>query len=233
MNEHLARLKAWLSVEAQHGGTATLTQSVPVRETFANKSPARLIRRLPCRAGHLPEPLHHLRRLLEARMGNRGKREFIQVLRLIEVFPETLVGAAALDAIRLGAISFDAVKQLVIAKIDHRPATAAADALIDHGLLRATYSSDGRERRRNGEKLEQAVNMALDEVMAILGFSLDPDDRTFSSILKANDRLSWALSSTRVDDRRFAAATSAHDIEMEKIISERLEAAKRQIERMR
>src|ERR1700730_6685105 len=70
----------------------------------------------------LPEPLQHLRRLLEARMGNRGKREFIQALRLIEVFPETLVAAAALDAIRLGAISFDAVKQLVIAKVEHRPA---------------------------------------------------------------------------------------------------------------
>ena len=42
-------------------------------------------------------------------MGNRGKREFIQALRLIEVFPETLT-AAALDAIRLGAISFEAVK---------------------------------------------------------------------------------------------------------------------------
>src|SRR4029077_5342117 len=69
-----------------------------------------------------PEPLQHLRRLLEARMGNRGKREFIQALRLIEVFPETLAGAAALDAIRLGAISFDAVKQLVIAKVEQRPA---------------------------------------------------------------------------------------------------------------
>ena len=55
-------------------------------------------------------------------MGNRGKREFIQVLRLIEVFSEAIVASAAFDAIRLGAISFDAVKQLVIAKIEHRPA---------------------------------------------------------------------------------------------------------------
>ena len=55
-------------------------------------------------------------------MGNRGKREFIQTLRLMEVFPETIVAAAALDAIRLGAISFDAVKQLIIAKIERRPA---------------------------------------------------------------------------------------------------------------
>jgi hypothetical protein len=37
-------------------------------------------------------------------MGNRGKREFIQVLRLMEVFPEAIVVAATTDAIRLGAI---------------------------------------------------------------------------------------------------------------------------------
>ena len=34
----------------------------------------------------LPEAFAPLRRLLEARMGKRGKREFIQVLRLIETF---------------------------------------------------------------------------------------------------------------------------------------------------
>ncbi|MFZ0507720.1 MAG: IS21 family transposase, partial [Methylocella sp.] len=75
----------------------------------------------------LPEPLQHLRRLLEARMGNRGKREFIQALRLMEVFPETLVAAAAPDAIHPGAISFDAVKQLVIAKVERRPARPGLD----------------------------------------------------------------------------------------------------------
>jgi hypothetical protein len=52
----------------------------------------------------LPEPLQYLRRLLEARMGNRGKREFIQVLRLKEVFPEPIVFAATTDAIGLGAL---------------------------------------------------------------------------------------------------------------------------------
>jgi hypothetical protein len=55
-------------------------------------------------------------------MGNRGKREFIQALRLMEVFPETIVAAAALDAIRLGAIGFDAVKQLVIGRPFPEPA---------------------------------------------------------------------------------------------------------------
>src|SRR5450631_799613 len=86
------------------------------------QKPGALDQAAPLQNWTLPEPLQHLRRLLEARMGNRGKREFIQALRLMEVFPETLVAAAALDAIRLGAISFDAVKQLVIAKIEHRPA---------------------------------------------------------------------------------------------------------------
>ena len=86
------------------------------------QKPGALDQAAPLQSWTLPEPLQHLRRLLEARMGNRGKREFIQVLRLMEVFPETIVAVAALDAIRLGAVSFDAVKHLVIAKIEHRPA---------------------------------------------------------------------------------------------------------------
>jgi hypothetical protein len=86
------------------------------------QKPGALDQAAPLQSWTLPEPLQHLRRLLEARMGNRGKREFIQALRLTEVFPEPVVAAAAMDAIRLGAISFDAVKQLVIAKIEHRPA---------------------------------------------------------------------------------------------------------------
>jgi hypothetical protein len=53
-------------------------------------------------------------------MANRGKREFIQVLRLLEVFPLQLVGAAVLDAIRLRAISFDAVKELVLGRVEKR-----------------------------------------------------------------------------------------------------------------
>ena len=87
------------------------------------QKPGALDQAAPLQGWALPEPLQHLRRLLEARMGNRGKREFIQVLRLMEVFPETIVATATTDAIRLGAISFDAVKQLVIAKVERRPAT--------------------------------------------------------------------------------------------------------------
>ena len=139
---------------------------------------------------------------------------------------------------------------------------AAADALINHGLLRATYSSDGRERTAKvrvreqivrvfavsksilawrgpsparfdeilaarhaatvqhaaaimpdhitgasdlGERLEQAVHMALNEVVAILGFSLNPDDRAFSSILKAKTTIlnSVLNAQVRIDETRF------------------------------
>ena len=40
---------------------------------------------------NLPEVFQHLRHLLEARMGNRGKREFIQVLRLMQAIPMAIV----------------------------------------------------------------------------------------------------------------------------------------------
>jgi hypothetical protein len=54
-------------------------------------------------------------------MGNRGKREFIQVLRLMEVFDPELVAQAVKDALRLGAPGFDAVKQLILCRIERRP----------------------------------------------------------------------------------------------------------------
>src|SRR6476660_103909 len=38
----------------------------------------------------LPEEFMRLRRLLEARMGKQGKREFVQVLRLMEVFRRSI-----------------------------------------------------------------------------------------------------------------------------------------------
>ena len=69
----------------------------------------------------LPEEFGILRRLLESRMGKRGKREFVQVLRLMENFKQEEVRDAVRDAIRLGALSFDAVKHLVLCRIEGRP----------------------------------------------------------------------------------------------------------------
>lgn len=55
-------------------------------------------------------------------MGNPGRREFIQVLRLMEDFHQHQVEEAVAQALKLGAISFDAVKMLLLARLENRPA---------------------------------------------------------------------------------------------------------------
>src|SRR6266487_531414 len=69
----------------------------------------------------LPEEFATLRRLLEARMGKPGKREFVQVLRLMETFRIEDVAAAVHDALERGAVGFDAIKHLVLCRIERRP----------------------------------------------------------------------------------------------------------------
>ena len=69
----------------------------------------------------LPEEFGILRRLLESRMGKRGKREFVQVLRVMENFRKEEVHSAVRDSLNLGAVSFDAVKHLVLCRIEGRP----------------------------------------------------------------------------------------------------------------
>ena len=75
----------------------------------------------PLSGWQLPEQFATMRRLLEARMGKKGKREFVQVLRLMEVFRIEDVTAGVRDAIARGAIGFDAVKHLVLCRIERRP----------------------------------------------------------------------------------------------------------------
>jgi Mu transposase, C-terminal domain len=75
----------------------------------------------PLAGWQLPEELVRLRRLLEARLGKPGKREYVQVLRLLEDFPLSDVAAAARQAVELGAIGFDAVKHLLLCRIEQRP----------------------------------------------------------------------------------------------------------------
>ena len=75
----------------------------------------------PLQGWDLPEEFATLRRLLESRMGRRGKREFVQVPRLMENFSQQEVHAAVRDALRLGALSFDAVKHLVLCRLEGRP----------------------------------------------------------------------------------------------------------------
>ena len=69
----------------------------------------------------LPECFTTLRRLLEARLNKHGSREYIQVLRLLETFSIKEVTCAIEDALLLSTISFDAVKHLLLCRIERRP----------------------------------------------------------------------------------------------------------------
>ena len=75
----------------------------------------------PLAGWELPEVFLILRRLMEARMGKKGKREFVQVLRLLETFWIVDVEAGIQSALERGTIGFDAVKHLVLCRIERRP----------------------------------------------------------------------------------------------------------------
>jgi transposase len=75
----------------------------------------------PLAGWELPECFARLRRLLEARLNKGGKREYVQVLRLLETFSLPEVEAAIGDALQLGTLGFDAVKHLLLCRIERRP----------------------------------------------------------------------------------------------------------------
>jgi transposase len=86
------------------------------------QKPNALDQAAPLAGWDLPEGFLQLRRLMEARLGKKGKREYVQTLRLLETFALGEVARAIDDALRLGAISFDAVKHLLLCRIEQRPA---------------------------------------------------------------------------------------------------------------
>lgn len=69
----------------------------------------------------LPPEFATLRRLMEARMIKAGRREYVQVLRLLETFGLDDLHAAVKRALQLGAVGFDAVKHLVLRHVEKRP----------------------------------------------------------------------------------------------------------------
>ena len=75
----------------------------------------------PLAGWQLPECFAQLRRLLEARLKKHGSREYVQVLRLMETFAINEVTHAIEDALKLGTISFDAVRHLLLCRIERRP----------------------------------------------------------------------------------------------------------------
>ena len=97
----------------------------------------------PLQGWDLPEEFGTLRRLLESRMGRRGKREYVQVLRLLETFSHQEVHTAIRDALRLGALSFDAVKHLVLCRLEGRPPRLDMDLYPYLPRVRVSTTSAG------------------------------------------------------------------------------------------
>jgi transposase len=75
----------------------------------------------PLAGWQLPECFVQLRRLLEARLKKHGSREYVQVLRLMETFDIAEATYAVEQALKLGTISFDAVRHLLLCRIERRP----------------------------------------------------------------------------------------------------------------
>ena len=59
--------------------------------------------------------------LIGGQRRRRGKREFVQVLKLMENFRKEEVHEAVGNALRLGTLSFDAIKHLLLSRIEGRP----------------------------------------------------------------------------------------------------------------
>ena len=80
-------------------------------------------------------------------MGKPGKREYVQVLRLLETFELDDVHRAVQDALRLGAIGFDAVKHLVLCRIERRPPRLDLDVYpyLPQARVRATSAGEYME----------------------------------------------------------------------------------------
>ena len=75
----------------------------------------------PLQGWDLPEEFATLRRLMEARMNRHGRREYVQVLRLLETFDLADLQVAVKQALHMGAIGFDAVKHLLLCRVERRP----------------------------------------------------------------------------------------------------------------
>lgn len=76
----------------------------------------------PLQNWELPKAFTILQRILERRSGTTGKREYVQVLRLLERFDIETVHAAVKDGLLRRAVSFDAIRHLVLCRVERRPA---------------------------------------------------------------------------------------------------------------
>lgn len=76
----------------------------------------------PLQGWELPKAFATLQWVLERRSAVAGKREYVQVLRLLERFDMEYVHGAIKDALLRRALSFDAIRHLVLCRVERRPA---------------------------------------------------------------------------------------------------------------
>ena len=103
------------------------------------RKPGALDQAAPLADWEMPEELQTLRRLMEARQARQGRREFVQVLRLLESFEVPVLCAAVRVALQKRAIAFDAIKHLVLCQVERRP--ARLDLSLYPYLPRATVQT--------------------------------------------------------------------------------------------
>jgi hypothetical protein len=136
--------------------TRALDQAAPLHPTDEDLSVG-----TPVLAGwQLPECFAQLRRLLEARLRKHGSREYVQVLRLMETFAIHEVTHAIEDALLLGTISFDAVRHLLLCRVERRPPRADMDTRADFRLLAGVLT---HRRFKSGTPL--TLNVASKTIM--------------------------------------------------------------------
>ncbi len=82
----------------------------------------------------LPECFRDLRRYLEARSQNAGKREYIQVLQLLRDFPLAEVSRAVKKAQGLSCLNFDAIKMLILSSQEPSWSATRLSATMMQGL---------------------------------------------------------------------------------------------------
>jgi transposase len=97
----------------------------------------------PLQGWQLPACFATLRRLLEARL-KHGGREYVQVLRLLETFSLLELTRAIEDALELGTLGFDAVKHLLLCRIERRPPRLDMENYphLPPAQVRATQATD-------------------------------------------------------------------------------------------
>lgn len=81
----------------------------------------------PLQNWELPDAFATLQRLQEARQGKAGKREYVLVLRLLERFEVDVLHLAIKDVLQMRAVSFDAIKHLLLCRVERRPARLDLD----------------------------------------------------------------------------------------------------------